>query len=47
VDGRCVGSREDEKCMLRIWLGNLEWRRPLGRPTHRLEDKIDTDLNFD
>jgi hypothetical protein len=32
---------------VRIWLGNLEWRRSLGRPTLRLEDNIDTDLNFD
>lgn len=32
---------------VRSWLGNLEWRRPLGMPTRRLEDNIDTDLNFD
>lgn len=32
---------------VRICLGNLERRRPLGRPTRRLEDNIDTDLHFD
>jgi hypothetical protein len=41
---RHVASMGEEKNVYRVLMGKPEAKRPLGRPTHRWEDRIRMDL---
>jgi hypothetical protein len=43
VGGTC-GTHCDGRCVYRVLVGRLEGKRPLGRASHRWEDKIKLDL---
>jgi hypothetical protein len=43
MGGACSTYGGDER-LLRFFFGILEGKRPLGRPRHRWEDNIKTDL---
>jgi hypothetical protein len=42
--GRSVTRMEEGRCAFKILTGKLTARKPLGRPSRRLEDNIRTDL---
>jgi len=40
----CVGCMEESRGLYRVFVGKSEGKRPLGRPSCRMEDSIEMDI---
>jgi hypothetical protein len=40
----CIGLVGESRCIYRVFVGRIEGKRPLGRPSYRMEDSIEMDI---